>query len=116
MLAALVCGYLIVSTVMSVGQVRSAQGMLAREKNSLLQEVRDLKRQRLSESRRPLPSGGVDAFAVEMTQWARSRNIKLESFVPEGNPISNEVDNGNTKLGVWNASKVRVRDTASSRS
>lgn len=108
-LAAVVCAYLTISTVMSVGEVRSARSMLEREKNNVSKEALEFKVQEQNEAMRTPPgNGGVDAFAVEMVDWAKSRDIRVESFVPEGTPMPTEISNGNTKLGFWNASKVRV--------
>jgi hypothetical protein len=105
-----VCGYLAATALLSLRQVWGAQRALGQAR----MEFAALSRQASGEQRRerlqpPPSSGGVDSFAVQMSAWAKARGIYVESLVPEGTPVATEIDAEGTKLGTWNASKVRVK-------
>ena len=109
-LSALICGYLIVTTVLGMRDIWGAQEMLRRGKRESAelsrQSANDLRR----ESKYPATcNGGVDAFAVQFSAWANARNIHLDSFVPEGTPSPAQIKVDGSDLGLWNSSKVRVR-------
>lgn len=109
-LSAVICGYLVVISVLGLRETCNAERLLRREKKEsfeLLRRAGHLRQQ----DRQMRPSGAdkVDAFAVTFSEWAEYRGLKVESLIPEGSPAPTEVAVGQTKLGVWNANKVRVK-------
>lgn len=110
LVAAVVCGYLAITTVLNMRGVWDAENSLRRAKA----EAANLSRQASSEEKReatmpPPRSGGVDSFAVQVAGWARPRGISVESLIPEGSPTITEVAAGGAKLGTWAAHRVRVK-------
>ena len=110
LIAAVACGYLAVTTFSEIRDVWQAKRSLARdaaETRSLRHEVAHLRKAQAA--RPPMKAGGVDTFAASFAAWARRRDVTVESMVPEGSPAPTEIKVGESKLGVWNANKVRIR-------
>lgn len=105
-----ICGYLAVTTLTQIRQAWQARQSLARdivENRTLRREAARLRK--AEASRQPIKSGGVDMFAVTFAAWAREKGVTVESMAPEGSPAATEIKLGESKLGVWNANKVRIR-------
>ena len=95
---------------MGLQETWSAEQMLRRQKTEAANLSRQASTEAHLEARLPPPSiGGVDSFAVQLARWAAVRGVRVESFVPEGAPAATEITLDGSKLGVWNASKVRVK-------
>ena len=106
-------GYIAATALFSVHQVWDAQQSLATAKTESAELSRQAAQERRNEMRRVKPEdGGVDAFAVVFAQWAKPRGIRVETFTPEGPPATAAVASDGAKLGVWNASKVRIKGRA----
>lgn len=56
-----------------------------------------------------LSSGSVEALALRLSGWTTSRDIRLESFAPEGSPVESDVALHGASLGKWKARKVKAR-------
>ncbi len=105
-----ICGYLVISTAMSMREILSAGKALRAERqavNRLRLEASDKRRRDASES--ASRAGGVESFALTFSQWAKSYEARIESITPEGSPVPSNVSFGDVKLGTWNASRVRVQ-------
>lgn len=103
-------GYMAVNTICSLREVWGARSSLNQAKSEAADLSRKAAKECEAETLRAKPdNGGVDAFAVTFAGWAKSKAIYIESFTPEGAPAPSEVASGGVKLGVWNASKVRVK-------
>lgn len=103
------CLFVVVSTVLGVQRVRRTEGefhQAVSQSRNLSRAAADLRKQAASQAF--LSRGGVDAFALQLSRWARENNVDIESISPEGNPGTMEIKLGETKLGTWNAHKVRV--------
>ena len=102
--------YMAATSVLSMREVWSAHGSLREAKTEVAELSRQATNQRRNELKyaRPEP-GGVDSFAVRLSQWARPRNVHIESFAPEGPPMPGEINSDGVKLGAWNTNKVRVK-------
>jgi len=105
-----ICGYLAITTVLSLRQGWGAEQALGQARMEFAALSRQAAVERRQEQLQPHPSGGgVDSFAVQMSAWAKARGIYLESLVPEGTPIPTDIAADGVKLGAWNASKVRIK-------
>lgn len=109
-LAAMVCAYLIGTTLSSLREKWTAERQLRQSKTdaaALSREAANLRRQVAKQ--KGLGEGGVDAFAVQLSSWTKQRNIRIESVVPEGAPTVTQVKQDGSDLGTWNANRVRVK-------
>jgi len=105
-----ICGYLVVSTALSVREIVSADKALHAERKAVNRLQLDASGKRKRDASEPAPSvGGVESFALTFSQWAASYEARIESITPEGAPVPSDVSFGNVKLGTWNASRVRVQ-------
>lgn len=105
-----VSGYMAVTTLLSLHEVSQARRCLVAAKTESAELSRQAALERKAEAERSGPEPrGVDAFAVRFSNWARPRGIRVDSYTPEGAPAPSEVVSQGVKLGVWNASKVRVK-------
>lgn len=109
-ISAVICGYLMLTSVLSMREIWTAGRSLHREQKEYTRITREMKRlNQVETTMQPLTSGGVELFAVQFSQLAGSRGLKVESLVPEGAPTATDITVNNEKLGSWNASKVRVQ-------
>ncbi len=72
-----------------------------------VRDAADLREQHARQA--PMRAGGVESFALEFSESAAARDVKIESVTPEGAPAAVEIKVGEAKLGTWNATKVRVQ-------
>jgi len=56
-----------------------------------------------------LLTGGMDAFAVSLAEWADERAVRVESIAPEGLQQEIEVTIEGTSLGKWKADQIAVQ-------
>ena len=104
-----VCGYLAIGAFMGMRELWTAEKLLRKGKTDAAALSRQESLERRQEDLRPPASdGGVDAFAVKISAWARQRNLNIDSFVPEGAPSVSEIKSGDSKIGSWASSRVRV--------
>lgn len=109
-LAALVCTYLIGTTLSSLREIWTAEHQLRQGKTDAAALSREAANQRRQVAKqKDLGDGGVDAFAVQLSSWTKQRNIRIESIVPEGAPTVTQVKLDGSDLGTWNANRVRVK-------
>lgn len=109
-LAALVCTYLIGTTLSSLREIWTAERQLRQGKTDAATLSREAANQRRQVAKqKDLGNGGVDAFAVLISSWAKQRKIHIESVIPEGAPTVTQVKQNGSDLGTWNASRVRVK-------
>jgi hypothetical protein len=108
--AVVICGYLVITSLIGVQGTWSAERMLRRAKTEAAGLSREAARERRLEAKLSPPSdSGVDRFAVQFAEWAANREIRVESFVPEGTPTPTEITLDGSRVGLWNANKVRVK-------
>jgi len=111
-LSGIVCAYLVATTVMGMRDAWSVRSILRQEKTEVAALSRQEATERRQEAARPrVSAGGVDAFAVLLSEWADARGIRIESVVPEGSPAVTQVKYDSTDLGTWTTSRVRVKGT-----
>lgn len=109
-LSAVICGYFIVSGILSMRDIWTANRSLHNEQAECLRISRDMKKLRADEAIMPhLTDGGMEQFAVEFSEWANERGLNVEAVVPEGTSSENEITVGNEKMGTWNSNKLRVQ-------
>ena len=109
-ISCLICAYLIITTVMGMREVWNTQSALRSGKAESIKLTHEAKELRQQNKNRPAPdNGGLEQFAVQFSQWAGTRGIRIESLAPEGSASPTEVTLDNAKLGVWNTNKVRVK-------
>ncbi len=109
-LAALVCTYLIGTTLSSLRDIWTAEQQLRQGKTDAAALSRKAANQRRQAAvQKDLSKGGVDAFAVLISSLAKQRKIHIESVVPEGAPTVTQVKYEESDLGIWNANRVRVK-------
>lgn len=109
-ISGLICAYLIITTFMGMREVWNTQSALRSGKEESIKLTHEAKELRQQSNNQPAPDdGGLEQFAVQFSQWAGSRGIKIESLCPEGSSSPTEVKLDNAKLGVWNMNKVRVK-------
>lgn len=104
-----VCVFLLISTVLGVQRVRKTETALhdaVAQSRTLSRSAEQLQKKAASQAF--LSRGGVDLFALQLSRWARANNVAVESLSPEGVPATMEVKIGETKLGTWNAHRVRI--------
>jgi len=110
LIAATVCGYLLVTTGLSTKRIWSAERSLRRMKVQSVQLSREVAEMRQREARLPVSDAkGVEAFAVQFAAWAKARGVRVESLVPEGPPAPTAIKADDVELGQWNACRVRVQ-------
>lgn len=108
--AAIICGYLLFTTVFGTREIWQSQAMLKRGKTEKFQLAREANQLKAQEAKlTPPANGGVEAFAVELSKWANQRGLQIDSLVPEGAPAASEVTIDNIKLGTWAANQVRIQ-------
>ncbi|MHB9036222.1 MAG: hypothetical protein ACYC64_06115 [Armatimonadota bacterium] len=104
------CGYLVVTSALSLREIWSADRALHNERQAAISLRREANEKRKLDAEQPPPNaGGVEAFALTFSQWATIHGARVESLVPEGAPAPSEVAFGSVKLGTWNSNKVRVQ-------
>lgn len=109
-LTVIICGYMTLTGIMSMREIWTADASLRREQMERSRISREMKQVTLTESKMPpLSCGGVELFAVQFSEWAMKRGLKVESLVPEGAAIATDITVGSNNLGKWNASKIRVQ-------
>ncbi len=109
-LTILVCGYLIITTSLGTREVWKAESGLRKAKTELAnfsRSVSEMKKQ--EETTKPIYASSIENFAVHISEWARSSGIAIESIIPEGSPVSTNVNIDGANLGCWNANRVRVK-------
>ncbi len=102
--------YLVVTTAMSSGRIWAAERALQNENA----QTTDLKRQAnhltQERQRQAAPSEcGVASLAAELSRWASTHDIKIDNFGPEGQASASQISVGQTKLGAWNATRIRIQ-------
>lgn len=112
-LCAALSAFLIITAVLSLRNVWSAESALKEGKSRVFQLTRNLNDMKLQEARRShARSMGLDSFAVTFSGWARAQGVSVQSIVPEGAPSSSKVTFESADLGEWTACKVRVKGDA----
>lgn len=109
LLAVSFSGYIGLSTFRDMRGVWRAQSMLTNEKmqaGQLSRQTQALKGEQLKLP--PNSNGGVDALALQLSQWAGQTGVKIDAVTPQGDPQSSDITLGRVSLGTWNAAKVRV--------
>jgi hypothetical protein len=104
-----VCLFVMVSTVLGVQRVRRTEDALHKAvfQSRTLSRTAEKLRERAA-SQAFLSRGGVAAFALQLSRWSRDTGVDVESLSPEGAPAAMDITVGETKLGTWNAHKVRI--------
>ena len=109
-LVVIVCGYLAFNSVMSMREIWTADKSLRMAQAEWSRTSREMQQLKQAEVKMPsLSGGGVEFFAVQFSEWAVNRGLKVESLVPEGTPVASEINSGSNNLGTWNLSKIRVQ-------
>lgn len=106
----LICLYLIITTFTGMREVWNTQSALRSGREESIKLAHEVKELRQQSKNQPAPdNGGLEQFAVQLSQWAGARGVRIESFAPEGSASPTEVTHENAKLGLWNTNKVRVK-------
>ncbi len=106
---AVICLYLVISAALGIQRVQRTEGSLREAvSQSRMLSCTAAALQRKAASQSTQSRGGVDAFALQLSRWARESRVEIESLTPEGAPAQMEVSLGETNLGKWNVYKVRV--------
>ncbi len=109
-LSAIICIYFISTTIISYRTIWSIEKDLIRERENAADAMKMASESRKSNlSALPQSTGGIEFFAVQISNWARENNLKIDSLTPEGLPCLTEINAGDLRLGMWNANKVRVQ-------
>lgn len=104
-----VCVFVMVSTVLGVQRVQRTESALDKavfQCRTLSRAAEKLQEQAASQAF--LSRGGVESFALQLSRWSRDSGVDVESLSPEGAPAAMDIKVGETKLGIWNAHKVRI--------
>ena len=104
--AALICIYLLAATVLDMRKLHQTQGSLRTLKAGSAELADKAELADLQQALCFAQSSNVDAFAVRLASWADSRNVRLESLIPEGIAAEVEVNNDGKLLGKWKANKI----------
>lgn len=104
-----VCVFVLVKTVLGVQRVQRTETAV----HQAVSQSRTLSRastalQEKAARQVRMGGGGVDAFALELSNWSREARVDVESLSPEGTPATMDVRLGDTKLGMWTVHKVRI--------
>lgn len=62
---------------------------------------------------RSIGNGGVDAFAVQFTGWARTRGVRIDSLNPAGANTALDTAKTDKSLGRWTSEKVKIEGAGS---
>ena len=108
----IICAFSLINTTIAYHQLNQAKTSL----NKTNMQYKELSKQLVSPntSKYILSNsiGGVEVFAVNLTRSARSGGVKITTIVPEGMPVSNDIEINGLKLGKWTSSKIRAKGNA----
>ncbi|MCX6345342.1 MAG: hypothetical protein NT018_09765 [Armatimonadetes bacterium] len=112
LLGMVISGILAVNALIGLREVLDCELAQQARRTELSQlSLQLVQMQRLPSNERLSP-GGLEVFAVTLFDWAKARNVNVSSIVPEGVPVSTEVEISGTRIGKWKACLVRVKGEA----
>ncbi|MFQ3549617.1 MAG: hypothetical protein SNJ70_07700 [Armatimonadota bacterium] len=105
--------YLMYSSVVGFKDIIKANAAIIQEKthmSKLRNEFTILEKKQKNSL--PTLDTRVEDFAVYLEKWAREKNIKIDSFAPEGSSTVIEVTQSESKFGKFAVSKVKIQGKA----
>ena len=111
-LAVIICAVQLVGVIRELRSVNEARKSLSISSGDLDRITRQLPDMRRLAVAGRASSGGLDLFATTLSESAKSLGVSITALLPEGSPSASDIVVSDTKLGTWNATRLRVKGMA----